>query len=100
MSKARAHKRRRRIIEVVRRLSRTEPRYPQEPKKRKVESGKLRVESKIISKTIKIKCDKLPPEVDFIENQIKLQGLNPVRWAIVEVNNYELTLSVSGYEIY
>ena len=51
----------------------------------------------IISKTIKIKSDKLPPEVDFIEEQIKLQGLNPVRWAIVDVKEKELVLSVSGY---
>lgn len=53
----------------------------------------------IISKTIKIKSDKLPPDVDFIEEQIRLQGLEPVRFAIVEIIENELTLSVSGYEI-
>ncbi len=51
----------------------------------------------IISKTIKIQSDKLPPEVDFIEKQIKLQGLNPVRWAIVDIKEKDLVLSVSGY---
>ena len=54
---------------------------------------------KIISKTIKIKCDNLPPDVKFIEEQIKLQGLKVVRWAIVDVKNSVLTLSVSGYNI-
>ena len=55
--------------------------------------------NKIISKTIKISSPKLPPEVDFIEQQIKAQGLEPVRWAIIDVQNNELTLSVSGFEI-
>lgn len=54
--------------------------------------------NKIISKTINITCDELPPEVDFIEKQIRLQGIEPVRWAIVEVSENELTLSVSGYK--
>ncbi len=54
---------------------------------------------KIISKTIKIKSDKLPPEVDFIEAQIRAQKFEPVRWAIVDVKDNEFTLSVSGYRI-
>ncbi len=54
--------------------------------------------NKIISKTIQIKCDNLPPEVDYIEEQIRIQGLIPVRWAIVDINKNELFVSVSGYE--
>lgn len=52
----------------------------------------------IVSKTIKIKVSSLPPKVDFIEEEIKKQGLEPLRWAIVDVDlkNCELTLSVSG----
>ena len=53
----------------------------------------------IITKTIKIKSNKLPPDVDFIINEIKAQGLDPVRWAIVEVMENELTINVSGYKI-
>ena len=55
--------------------------------------------SKVISKTIKIKSEIMPPEVDFIESEIIKSGLEPLRWAIVEVNKKELTLSVSGREI-
>lgn len=51
---------------------------------------------KVISKTIKITADKLPPSVDFIENEIKKEGLEPIRWAIVDIKNKELTLSVSA----
>ena len=51
---------------------------------------------KIISKTIKIISDSMPPKTSFIEREIKRQGINPVRWAIVEVNGNELTLNVSG----
>ena len=50
----------------------------------------------IISKEIKIKTDILPPKVDFILQEIKKQGLEPIRWAIVEVRGGELILSVSG----
>ena len=52
----------------------------------------------IVSKTIKIKVSSFPPKVDFIEEEIKKQGLEPLRWAIVDVDlkNCELTLSVSG----
>ena len=51
---------------------------------------------KIISKTIKIISDKMPPSVEFIENEIKKAGLEPIRWAIVDIKNKELTLSVSA----
>jgi len=60
---------------------------------------KIIMNQKITSKTIKIKCDKLPPKVDFIENEIKSQGLEAIRWAIVDVEENILTLSVSGYEV-
>ena len=52
--------------------------------------------SEVISKTIKIAVDKLPPSVEFIENEIKKTGLDPLRWAITDVNKKELTLSVSA----
>lgn len=52
--------------------------------------------NEIISKTIKITSDKMPPSVDFIENEIKKLNMEPIRWAIVDVNNKELTLSVSA----
>ena len=57
------------------------------------------MQGSIVSETITIKSDKFPPKVDFIEKQIKLQGIEPVRWAIVDVNKDELVLSVSGYII-
>ena len=55
--------------------------------------------SEVISKTIKIKADKLPPEVDFIEQEIIKSGFEPLRWAIVDVIENELTLSVSGRKL-
>lgn len=51
---------------------------------------------KIISETIKITLDELPPKTAIIEEEIKKQGIEPIRWAIVEVNGNELTLNVSG----
>lgn len=53
----------------------------------------------VITKTIKIKSEKMPPEVDFIEEKIKKQGLEPLRWAIVEADKNHLTLSASGRTI-
>ena len=50
----------------------------------------------VISKTIKIISPNMPPSVEFIENEIEKQGIEALRWAIVEVNNNELTLCVSG----
>ena len=52
-----------------------------------------------MSKTIKIKTEILPPEVDFIETEIVKSGIEPLRWAIVDVKDNELTLSVSGRKI-
>ena len=55
--------------------------------------------SEVISKTIKIKVDELPPCIEFIEKEIVKSGLEPLRWAIVEVKGNVLTLSVSGRTI-
>ena len=52
--------------------------------------------NKIISKTIKIISDTMPPKTSFIEEEIIKQGINPVRWAIVKADKNELTLNVSG----
>ena len=50
----------------------------------------------VVSKTIKIKTDKLPPDIEFIEKEIKRSGIEPLRWAILDVEENVLTLSVSG----
>ena len=50
----------------------------------------------VVSKTIKIISPNMPPNVEFIESEIEKQGIEALRWAIVEVNNNELTLCVSG----
>jgi len=55
--------------------------------------------SEVISKTIKIKTDKLPPDIEFIEKEIIKSGIEPLRWAIVEVEGDILTLSISGRTI-
>ena len=52
--------------------------------------------SEVISKTIKIKTPKLPPDVDFIESEIEKQGFICLRWAIVDVIENELVLSISA----
>ena len=51
---------------------------------------------KVISKTIKIMSQEMPPRVDFIEKEIIKNGLEPLRWAIVDVENNMLTLNISG----
>lgn len=51
---------------------------------------------KIISKTIKITSEIMPPKASFIEQEIIKNGINPVRWAIVDVKDNEITLNVSG----
>lgn len=53
----------------------------------------------VISKTIKIITPTLPPDVDFIENKIKKNNIEPLRWAIVKIKENELTLSVSGRKL-
>ena len=50
----------------------------------------------VVSKTIKIISPNMPPNVEFIESEIEKQGIEALRWAIVEVNNNELVLCVSG----
>lgn len=50
----------------------------------------------VISKTIKIISPKMPPDVEFIEKEIEKFNIEPLRWAIVDVKNNELTISVSG----
>ena len=52
--------------------------------------------SEVISKTIKVVSPNMPPDVDFIEQEIVKSGLEPLRWAIVDVKDNKLTLSVSG----
>ncbi|MBQ4647345.1 MAG: hypothetical protein IJB79_08355 [Candidatus Gastranaerophilales bacterium] len=50
----------------------------------------------VVSKTIKIKSPLMPPKVDFIEKEIEKQGIEALRWAIVEANGNEFIISVSG----
>lgn len=50
----------------------------------------------IVTKTLKIETPTLPPEVEFIENEIKKSGITPLRWAIVDVQDKILTVSASG----
>lgn len=52
--------------------------------------------NEVISKTIKIISPTLPPSVEFIEKEIEKQGLEALRWAIVDIKENELTISVSG----
>ena len=52
--------------------------------------------SEVISKTIKIISPIMPPKVEFIEKEIIKNNIEPLRWAIVEVNKNKLTISVSG----
>lgn len=52
--------------------------------------------NEVISKTVKIKTPILPPEVDFIEQKIIEENIEPLRWAIVDIKDDILTLSVSG----
>lgn len=52
---------------------------------------------KLVDKIIKIKSPKMPPEVAFIENEIRKLNFEPIRWAIIEVNENELTISLSAY---
>ncbi|MBR5303265.1 MAG: hypothetical protein IKU37_00375 [Candidatus Gastranaerophilales bacterium] len=52
--------------------------------------------NEIISKTIKIISPIMPPNVDFIEKEIEKQDIEALRWAIVEINENELTICVSG----
>ena len=53
----------------------------------------------VISKIIKIQVEKMPPAVEFIEKEIIKNDIEPVRWAIVEINENELVVSVSGRKL-
>lgn len=55
--------------------------------------------NKVISKTLFIKTPKLPPDADFIEQEIQKSGLEPLRWAIVDVKNDVLVISASGRKL-
>ena len=50
----------------------------------------------VISDTILIKSPTMPPSADFIEEQIKNKGIEPLRWAIVDIKDNNLTVSYSG----
>ena len=55
--------------------------------------------NEVISKTLKIKSPKMPPSTDFIEKEIKNINLEPLRWAIVDIEGDILTISVSGRKL-
>lgn len=52
--------------------------------------------SKVISKTFKIISSIMPPCVEFIEKEIEKQGLEALRWAIVDIKGKELTICATG----
>ena len=55
--------------------------------------------SEVISKTLKIKSPNMPPSADFIEQEISKNNIEPLRWAIVDIVENELTISVSGRKL-
>lgn len=53
----------------------------------------------IIEKKIKIPLKKSSlPEVSVIENAIMQAGLEPVRWAIVDIDENEYTILANGVQ--
>ena len=54
---------------------------------------------KIVDTIIKFKSDVMPPKNSYIEEKIRQYGIDPIRWAIIEINENELTLSVAGIKI-
>lgn len=50
---------------------------------------------KIISKLVEIKAE-LPVDNHFIEKRLKEIGIKPLKWAVVNVENNILTLSLTG----
>lgn len=48
----------------------------------------------ITSKLVEIEA-KLPVNNNFIEKKLKEMGIEPLRWAIVKVNNNILTISLA-----
>ena len=55
--------------------------------------------SEVISEILKIKSPTMPPSVEFIEKEIIKNKIEPLRWAIVDVVENELTISVSGRKL-
>lgn len=55
--------------------------------------------SEVVSKTLKIKSSNMPPSVEFIEQEIIKNNFEPLRWAIVDIVENELTISVSGRKL-
>ena len=53
----------------------------------------------VISKTLKIITPVIPPDINFIEQEIIKNNVEPLRWAIVEIESNCLTVSVSGREL-
>ena len=47
-----------------------------------------------ISELVKIKNNN-NPTVEYIENELKLKGINPLRWAVVEVSKEFYAISVA-----
>ncbi len=48
----------------------------------------------IISKLVEIEAN-LPVDNDFIEAKLAQMGINPLRWAIVKVEDSTLTISLA-----
>jgi len=51
---------------------------------------------KLIDTILEVEAQKMPPTVEFVEGFIKSCGIDPIRWAIIEINDNRLTLSVCG----
>lgn len=51
---------------------------------------------RIVDEIITIRCESLPPKNSFIEAKILQHGIEPIRWAIIKVEDNTLTLSVAG----
>lgn len=53
----------------------------------------------IIEKKINLKLkNSTLPKINTIENAIKEAGLEPVRWAIVDINKNEYTILANGVQ--
>jgi len=48
----------------------------------------------VVSKLVKIKNNG-KPTTEYVENELKRNGINPLRWAIVEVDDDVYTISVA-----
>lgn len=54
---------------------------------------------KIIDTVLKFNSGTMPPKNDFIEQKIRQEGIDPIRWAIIDINGNELTISVAGEKL-